>query len=264
MHTVFDIYIMVKIQNKRRQRRSRGSKKNSNILRVQYNKGIYGPVIRNITLKYTKFGNVNASSSLVHGLIGMKLAIGNDIIFSGPNEFYKNFHEYKILRAEVVVHCTHLFSAIVAPSETIPQHLHYASRFCVILRDYDAGASDSFRDFNDAVSTPGSKHRTFTNYQVGTVRANWAPTEATDTDWRLTHNDGAFYVYVLLQTPVGTFADKWLSLSYNVEVITTFHISVRAIQFNTSSKTVHHIVDTNSNSSDEWLVTPAMDYDAPP
>lgn len=246
---------MVKIQNKRRSRSGVVRRTRRRSTTFSPNKSVYGPVLKNIKMKYTAFRTIDVTTALSHGLIGFRIALGNDTIFSGPNAFYSNFHEFRVLHATAVTKCTHQYYVENQPSSSLHHNLHYASRMVTILRDHDSGEDDAFKSFGNAVSSPGSRHTTFTNHQVGTIRNNWVPTEPSDANWRLTSNDGVFYIYVFINPPTGSFSDHWLTLSYNVEVHVTFHISVRAVDFKQTSSTVHTVSDCISPSiPDGWIV----------
>lgn len=242
---------MGKTQNVKGRRRS-GRRQKKGYIKVFPRRNVYGPVIRNINIRYTKMDNVSVKSTLVKGLIGLKVSFGNDLIFSGPNTFYRKFHEYRLLHATVTVCATHRNFSGGTPSTSLPLWLDYASVMAVVLRDLDS-QDDDFNVFSDAISSPGSSHKCFTNKEVGRITKRWYPTETTDTTWRLTSNDGAFIVYLLLHPPTGKFSDDWLSLSYDIMVNIQLSIDVRSIDFS-SSKVISVQSSTTHKDSESWTV----------
>lgn len=125
------------------------------------------------------------------------VAFGNDKIFSQRYaNLSKTFREYKVLS----VHLEAQFEVVKSSTWTASKHPNTATfAVCLFIEDWDAETLNDKTGsltWNDITTHPEVKHSIISTGGIRRLSVNWRPTESNDSDWRLTTNDGVFYIYL--------------------------------------------------------------------
>lgn len=222
-------------RNHRGGRLSRARRKQRRLQRsIRIASGIYGPVTR-VAIEY--YGRFDITDNDWSPSWGMKhVPFGNLQIFSGSYTGYKVFREYRLKYAQFKL--TH--ELIKTAKWKREEHCEIATySVASFLQDYDVAIHPNGKGDEtwDAVcSHPGSKKAVVTTGTPRNTTHIWRPTEASDTDWRLTENDGLCHLYIvgkkLDRNNEGLFDKYGHSISTVVDV--RIHLELRGIDIQTS------------------------------
>lgn len=205
---------------------------------------IYGPVAHT-KIRYYKQIAVNNYADFKTSYYSAKISIGNKEIFSGAYSHLKVFHEYKLHYVDIRCVWQTSVQSTWAPNVCPEvQNKQVAS----LITDFDApiGTKSIKLSWDQLCSIPGIKANYLSSIGHVTTRHRWRPTEPTDSDWRLTSNDGICYLYLFAHhlTHVKQFEDILATVSFDV------NISLRAIN-PTTVPVLSHTLFYQHNDDDD-------------
>lgn len=211
---------------------------------VKVSNSPYGPVVP-LVIQY--YGRFDVNQSIWHtGYNTKEIPFGNNQIFSGSYSKFNIFHEYRVLKAKFILR-HELIKSSSWTQGTHPEIVTYSVGS--FINDYEMKVvpdSKGATTWDTVMSHPGIRTITMTSNQVKHQTHVWRPTEASDTEWRLTNDDGICYIYVVTRCLDQCATAHQLSTVLKASI----HIQLRGMDIETSDSRRNFVPPPTAVSQD--------------